>query len=92
MPQTRNRPSLHPMKTTHTPLIGLFTLLMLFSTALPASTPIVTNANDTGAGSLRVTITAAASGDTLVFDPLFFKSDYTKNSSHQTLTLHPHNS
>ena len=46
-------------------------LVLLLATAVPAwaATLIVTNSNDSGAGSLRAQIAAAATGDTIVFSP-----------------------
>ena len=54
-------------------LLALPGVLCLASSAFAAplsitSTLVVTNTNDTGAGSLRGVLTAAASGDTVVFD------------------------
>ncbi|MBX3475586.1 MAG: hypothetical protein KF754_14505 [Planctomycetes bacterium] len=44
-------------------------LALLCATPLYAATLTVTNLNDTGTGSLRDTVTAAATGDEIVFDP-----------------------
>lgn len=64
------------MKTA-TRLLGVFILLaLIFSpsgvTPAYASTIIVTNDNDSGAGSLRDAIASASNGDTITFD-----NDYT---------------
>src|ERR1700712_603539 len=40
-----------------------------FAPPLNSATLIVTNTGDTGSGSLRAGITAAAPGDTITFDP-----------------------
>ena len=47
-------------------------LLLAMSSVAAAATLTVINAGDTGVGSLRNAISTAASGDTIVFDPLFF--------------------
>ncbi|WP_460482142.1 Ig-like domain repeat protein [Comamonas humi] len=51
--------------------LGRLALVLLLATAVPAwaATLVVTNGNDSGAGSLRAQIAAAASGDTIVFAP-----------------------
>ena len=51
---------------------ALFLALLVLGGTASAATITVLNAADTGAGSLRNAITTAASGDTIVFDPLFF--------------------
>jgi len=45
------------------------------------STLTVTSLQDSGAGSLRATITAAQSGDTIVFSPTLFSSTTTSTSN-----------
>jgi hypothetical protein len=42
--------------------------VILGASTLQAATDTVTNSNDSGAGSLRAVVGAAASGDTIVFD------------------------
>ena len=61
------------MKAAFFFIFGLFTVI-----AAPAATLTVTNATDGGAGSLRVRVQSAASGDTIVF---------AGNLSGQSLTL-----
>jgi CSLREA domain-containing protein len=54
-------------------LFALLTSLLgsaVFVTPVRASTLIVTNTNDSGAGSLRVTLNGATVGDTITFDAL----------------------
>src|SRR5205823_1157452 len=48
--------------------IFVFTATLTFAAA-PPTTHTVTNANDSGSGSLRATLAASNTGDKIVFDP-----------------------
>jgi len=57
---------------THEDAIAVFwlpTVVLLFGLPVLGATITVTNINDSGPGSLRAAIVAAASGDTVTFDP-----------------------
>lgn len=54
---------------TRLQLLGLFAAALIGTPRLQAGTLVVTSTADSGAGSLRSAITAAADGDTIQFDP-----------------------
>jgi predicted outer membrane repeat protein len=70
-PTTRRPPSASPRYRAGLPLLEALEDRQLFSTLT------VTNLQDSGAGSLRAAITAAQSGDTIVFSPTLFSSSTT---------------
>lgn len=57
------------MVRIHTHILLKLFLLLLSATTVSAANITVTNTNNTGAGSLRAAITAAAPGDTILFAP-----------------------
>ena len=48
--------------------VFIFTFILLATASAGAATITVTSTNDSGAGTLREAVTAAASGDTINFD------------------------
>src|SRR5579862_4628187 len=50
-------------------LVGLALLVLLLASRAGAATSVVTNLNDSGAGSLRLAVAFASPGDVITFSP-----------------------
>lgn len=71
-------------RSTFISFATLLAFLLLFATSSFAATLVVSNTNDSGAGSLRAQIAAAATGDTIVFTGIAANATITLTSGQIT--------